>query len=169
MGRLINVMVFVCMLSMGALSLRAEPRSPLPPAAALPMLLTTVGQTQVILHDMQPTSHRLVLELRSPDVTSMPSRSALHLSFDARVADVTAPSAPMPWRLETAVTGQQVTFFLARDPFAFPQPWSYTVTIAFNRLPQTGTVTWGSLPPQHVTYPLPASAPALATRPLPST
>jgi hypothetical protein len=128
----------------------------MPSAPALPMLLTTLGQTQVILHDMQADGQRLVLEIRNPDVTSMPSRSALHLAFDTRIADVTQPGERMPLRLETAITDQQVTFFLTRDPFAFPQPWSYTVTIAFNQMPQTGSISLGNLPPQHVAYPSPS-------------
>ena len=158
MNRLINAIVCMCMLSMYALGVRAEPHQPIHPAPTLPMLLATVGQTQVILHDLQPEGHRLVLELRNPDVTAMPSRSALHVSFDARITDITKPSAPMPLRLETAVADQQVTFFLDRDPFAWPQPWSHTVTITFNRMPQTSVVTWENLPPQHVTYPSPSPA-----------
>jgi hypothetical protein len=169
-SRLINIIVFVGMLSAYAFGVRAAPNQPpSPPAPVLPMLLTTVGQTQVILHDMQPSDHRLIFEIRSPDVTSMPSRSTLHLSFDARIDHVTEPSAPMPLRLETAVAGQQVTFFLVRDPFAFPQPWSYTVTIAFSRLPQTGTVTLGSLPPQNVTYPPPSPAVQVSVKTPPAT
>jgi hypothetical protein len=121
------------------------------------MLLTTVGKTQVILHDMQPAAHRLVLEIRHPDVTSMPSRSALHLTFDTQVEAVSKSNAPMPLRLETAVAEQQISLFLARDPFAFPQLWSYLMTISFDQMPQTGSVTLGELPPQHVTYPSPVS------------
>ncbi len=157
MHRFINVMVLVFVLFTCAIGAGAQPPSAqIASTAPLPMLLTTVGQTQVILHDMQPANHRLVLEIRSPDVTSMPSRSELRLAFDTRVAEVTEPRAPMPLRLETAVADRQVTFFLARDPFAFPQPWSYTVTIAFNQLPRTGAVTLGNLPSQNVTYPSPA-------------
>ncbi len=131
------------------------------------MLLATVGPTQVMLHAMQADDHRLVLEIRCPDVTSMPSRSALHLSFDARIADVTESRAPMPLRLETAVADQQVTLSLARDPFAFPQPWSYTLTIAFDQFPDTGTITLGNLPPQPVTYP--SSPPVVPVNTLPGT
>ncbi|ETW95026.1 hypothetical protein [Candidatus Entotheonella palauensis] len=164
MGQFMNIIVFVCVLSACAFGAGAEPSSK-PSTPTLPMLLTTVGQTQVILHDMRDADQRLVLELRSPDVTSMPSRGALHLTFDARISNISEPSTPMPLRLETAVTDQQVTFFLARDPFAFPQPWSYTVTIAFHQLPQTGAVTWGNLTPQKVTYPSPPPAGQVNTLP----
>jgi hypothetical protein len=131
------------------------------------MVLTTVGQTQVILHDLQPASRRLVLELRSPDVTLMPSRSTLHLAFDTQITEVSKSSAPRSMRLETAVTNQQISFFLARDPFAFPQPWSYTMAITFNKMPQSGAVTLENQPPQHVIYPSPL--PTMPTPSLPGT
>ncbi|ETW95948.1 MAG: hypothetical protein ETSY1_28565 [Candidatus Entotheonella factor] len=166
MGQFINIIVFIGILSACAFGAHAEPGGQ-PTPSTLPSLLTTIGQTQVILHDIRTADHRLVLELRSPDVTSMPSRSALHLAFDTRIKAISEPSPLMPLRLETAITDQQVTFFLARDPFAFPQPWSYTVTIAFNRLPQTGTVTWGNLPPQKVTYP--STPPVAQVNTLPGT
>jgi hypothetical protein len=123
----------------------------------------TVGQTQVMLHDVQPADRRLVLEIRSLDVTFMPARSTLRLAFNTQITHVTEPSAPMPLRLETAVADRQVTFLLARDPFALPQPWSYIVAIAFSQLPQTGTVTLGNLPPHHVTYP--SALPSVPTLP----
>ncbi|PON15823.1 hypothetical protein C2W62_21795 [Candidatus Entotheonella serta] len=167
MSRLINFIVFVCVLSMCAFGVWAEPNPPNAPAPALPKLLTTVETTQVILYDIQPDEHRLVLKIRNSDVTAMPSRSALHLSFDAHITDISEPRAPMPLRLETAINDRQVTFFLTRDPFAFPQPWSYTVTIAFDHLPQTGAITLGNAPQQHVTYPSTVSS-AHAT-PLPGT
>ncbi len=129
----------------------AEPNKPV--TSALPMQLTTAGSTQVILHDMDPTDHRITLEIRSPDITSMPAKSAVRLAFDTQITHVTQPHAPMPLALETAVAGKHVTFFLARDPFAFPQPWAYTVTIVFNRLPRTGVIATGDTPPQDVTYP----------------
>jgi len=162
--RFITVIRFVCILSLCAFGVSADPNQPIASKLALPMLLTTLGQTQIILHDMQPTDHRLVLEIRSPDVTSMPSRSALHLAFDTQITEVSKPNAPMPLRLETAVTDQQISFFLARDPFAFPQPWSYTVAIKFNKMPQTGSVTLEDLPPQNVIYPSPL--PTMPTPPL---
>ena len=166
MGRLIHVIVCVWVLSMCAAGVWAEPNPPTPPAQALPTPLTTVGQTQIILHDIQPDRQRLVLQIRSSDVTAMPSRTALHLSFDTHITHISEPGAPMPLRLETAVSDQQVTFYLARDPFAFPQPWSYTVTIAFDHLPHRGAITLGNSQPQHVIYP--SSAP-LAGSPLPGT
>ena len=165
MGRFITIIRVMCILSICTFGVSAEPDQPMASAPALPMLLTTLGQTQVILHDMQADSQRLVLEIRNPDVTSMSSRSALHLAFDTQIADVIESGQQMPLQLETAVADQQVTFFLARDPFAFPQPWSYTVTIAFNRIPQTGSVSLGNLPPQHVAYPSPS--PTVPPPPLP--
>lgn len=157
MYRVKTIILFVYVLLMCAFGVSAEPAKPSAPTPGLPMLLTTVGQTQVILHDMQPAAHRLVLEIRHPEVTSMPSKSALHLTFDTQVEEVSKPSTPMPLLIETAVVEQQISLFLARDPFAFPQPWSYLMIIAFDRMPQTGSVTLGALPPQHVTYPSPAS------------
>ncbi len=167
MGRFITFVIWFWALSMCAVGAWAETRDLISPPPTLPISLATVGPNRVILHDVQPESHRVVLEIRCPDVTSMPSRSELHLSFDARIADVSEPRHPMPLRLETAVTAQRVSLFLARDPFAFPQPWSYLVTIAFDQLPHSGTITWGSLSPESITYP--ALSPVEHGRALPGT
>ena len=148
---LTTYMLLVCGLVMGALAASAEPAEPSAPE--LPALLTTIGQTQVILRDMQAAEHRIVLEIRHPDVTAMPSRSELRLAFDSPVTEVRKSGANMPLRLDAAIAGQQIALSLARDPFALPQPWSYTMSIAFHRLPQSGVVTLGELQPQRVTFP----------------
>jgi len=163
--RLKTLILWVGVVLMFVSGVSAKPARSDDAIAELPMLLATVGQTQVILHDMQPATHRLVIEIRHPDVTSMPSRSTLHLVFDTQVTEVSEPRAPLPLRLETAVAGQQISLFMARDPFASPQPWSYTMTVAFNRMPQIGSVTLGELPPQHVTYPSPTSVAPVNTPP----
>jgi len=159
-------LLLVCGLALGVWAASAEPVEPAMPE--LPVLLTTVGGTQVILRDMQAVEHRLVLELRHPDVTALPSRSELRLAFDTQVVEVSKPKGPMPLRLDAAVAGQQISLSLTRDPFAFPQPWSYTMNIAFNRLPQSGSIAFGELPPERVTYPAPA-APGVSVTPAPGT
>ena len=94
-------LLLVCGLALGAWAASAEPVKPETPE--LPVLLTTVGGTQVILRDMQAAEHRLVLELHHPDVTDMPPRSELRLAFDTQVAEVSKPKGPMPLRLDAAV------------------------------------------------------------------
>lgn len=161
MSRLKIYIVCLYLLITCAIGASAEPNKP----PALPMPLTTNGPAQVILHDVQSADHRLVLEIRSPELTSMPARSAISLSFDTQITHVTEPQVSAPLTLEKAVADKHVTFFLARDPFAFPQPWAYTVTIAFNQLPRTGAIAVGDTPPQTVTYP----APSLAVQAVPGT
>lgn len=161
MHRLTICMAYLYLLVFCAIGAHAE--SDPSAAFARPLTLTTSGPAQVILHDIQTTDQRLTLEIRSSDIVSMPAKSAIHFAFDTPIIDLTQPNAPMPLALETAVADKQVTFFLARDPFAFPQPWSYTITIAFHQLPRTGAITFGDAPAQTVTYPVPS--PTVATSP----
>ncbi len=160
MNRLTAFMTCLYLLVICVMGASADPREP--EAPALPIQLEAIGPAQVILHGMQLTNHRLTLEIRSPEITSIPAKSAIRLSFDTQITHTTQPQVASPLTLETVVADRHITFFLARDPFAFPQPWTYMVTIAFNQLPRTGAIAFGDAPPQDVTFPAPSSTtPAL--------
>jgi hypothetical protein len=163
---LTRTIVIAFVLSACVIDVGAKPNQPVASASVLPMLLTTMGHTQIVLHDIQPDNH-MTLEICSSDVTAMPSRSTLRMSFDASITHLNEFRAPVPLQIETAVGSHQVTFVLARDPFAAPQPWSYRITLGFNQLPRTGIMTLGNLPPEQVAFPSPR--PSVPTRTLSDT
>lgn len=114
-----------------------------------------MGGVSIVLRAVDSATKRLVFEIHGEDVTQLSRGVPIQFAFDATITHLSVPKTTVPITVDTSVIDQTATLFHLRSPFAPSLPWTYTVVIEVETLPQTGRLTVGTETSQELTFDLP--------------
>lgn len=125
------------------------------------VVFTALGGVTVALREVDVETKRFVFVVRGADVTGIPQGLHMAFEFDTPVWRITPTEVSPGILVESYGREYAATCVLYRDPFSPPEPWSYTVQIVLEDLPESGRIAVWDIETHDVRYrvaPRPVSA-----------